>query len=166
MSYVVWLSTAIVALFALAAWLAVWSRRETMARVAAVILFLGGIPAIAAAGIESLGWHKPLELSWDLEPGDHRVLAAKMVQDEAIYLYLDDPDRMEPRPVTLAWANDLANRIQKLQDEADPDAKGQFIMRYERSFDIHAPQFHPLPQPPVLPPKPRPEPGLRFEQDA
>lgn len=166
MSYVVWLSTAILVLFALAAWLAVWSRRETLARLGAVFLFVGGIPAIAAAGIESLGWHKPLMLTWDLKPGDHRVLAAKMVQDEAIYLYLDDPDRMEPRPIALAWSNEMANQIQKLQDEAGSDAKGQFMMRYERSLDVRAPQFHALPQPQVLPPKPRPDPGLRFEQGA
>jgi hypothetical protein len=121
---------------------------------------------VGAAAIESLGWHKPLRLVWDLEAGDHRVLAAKMVQDQGIYLYLDDPVRIEPRPILLPWDNEAANRIQKLMDEAEPDAQGQFMMRYEPSLDVHAPQFHPLPQPPVLPPKPRQERGLQFEQGA
>jgi hypothetical protein len=40
------------------------------------------------------------------------------------------------------------------------------MMRYEPSLDVHAPQFHPLPQPPALPPKPRQERGLQFEQGA
>jgi hypothetical protein len=46
------------------------------------------------------------------------------------------------------------------------DAKGQFMMRYEPSLDTNAPQFHPLPQPPVLPPKPRQEQAPHLEQDA
>ena len=166
MNYVLWLSAAILGLFALVAWIAVWSRRDTWGRSAAMALFLGGIPLVAAAGIESLGWHKPLFLSWDLEPGDHRVLAVKMVQDKAIYLYLDDPARMEPRPIVMPWSNDSANRIQKLVDEAGPENPGQFMMRYERSLDVHGPQFHPLPQPPALAPKPEPEQALKFEQGA
>lgn len=164
MSYVAWLSIAILGLFAAAAWLAAWSRRDTWGRPAAVVLFLGGVPAVVGFGIESLGWHKPLSLAWDLKPGDHRVLAVKMVQDRAIYLYIDDPARIEPRPVILPWSNDAANRIQKLQDGAGPDDHGQFMMHYEPSLDVHGPQFHPLPQPPMLPPKPQQDPGLHFEQ--
>ena len=166
MTYVLWLSMALLVLFASAAWLAVWSRRDTWGRPGAVLLFLIGIPVVAAAGVESLGWHKPLRLVWDLGNGDHRVLAAKMVQDRGIYLYLDDPVRVEPRPLLLPWSNEAANRIQKLIDEAKPEAHGQFMMRYTPSLDVHAPQFHPLPQPPALPPKPRPERGLNLEQGA
>lgn len=92
------------------------------------------------------------------------MLAAKLVQDEAIYLYIDDPVRSEPRPIVLPWSNDTANRIQRLQEEAGRDAQGQFIMRYEPSLDTHAPQFHPLPQSPALPPKPNPPPVQRFDQ--
>lgn len=166
MTYVVWLSLTVLALFAAAAWLAIWSRRDYWGRLVAVLLFLIGLPAIAAVAVESLGWHKPLSLVWDLESGDHRVLAAKLVQDEAIYLYLDDPVRSEPRPIIMPWSNETANRIQKLRDEASREAEGQFVMRYEPSLDTHAPQFHPLPQPPVLPPKPASPPASRFEQGA
>lgn len=166
MSYVASLSIGVLALFSAAAWLAIWSRRDTWARPAAMLLFLAGIPTIGAAAVESLGWHKPLPLAWDLAPGDHRVLAAKLVQDQAIYLYLDDAARVEPRPLVLPWSNDAANRIQALQDQAGPDSNGQFVMRYEPSLDTHAPQFHPLPQPPALPPKPVPPPAPRFELGA
>lgn len=164
MIYVVWLSLSVLALFAAEAWLAIWSRRDTWGRLATVLLFILGLPAIAAVAVESLGWHKPLALVWDLPRGELRVLAAKLAQDEAIYLYIDDPVRSEPRPIILPWSNDMANHIQRLQDEAGPDANGQFMMRYEPSLDTHAPQFHPLPQPPALPPKPNPPPVQRFDQ--
>ena len=55
MTYVGWLSIAVLSLFAGAAWLAVWSRRDTWARPAAILLFLFGIPVVGAAAIESLG---------------------------------------------------------------------------------------------------------------
>ncbi|NGO54170.1 hypothetical protein [Allomesorhizobium camelthorni] len=164
MTYVVWLSIGILVLFAGEAWLAIWSRRDTWGRAATVLLFIFALPAIATVAVESLGWHKPLKLVWDLAPGEHRVLATKLVQDEAIYLYLDDPARSEPRPIVLPWSNETASRIQKLQDDAGREARGQFMMRYEPSLDTHAPQFHPLPQPPALPPKPIPPPVQRFEQ--
>lgn len=165
MSPIIWLAVAVIALFAAAAWLAAWSRRDTWGRPAAVLLFFFGLPAIAAAGIEALGHHKPLRFAWDLGSGEHRVLAVKMVQDEAIYLYLDDSGRLEPRPLVLPWSNEAANRIQKLQDEAGPEAKGQFLLRYEPSLDVHRPQFHPLPQPPALLPKIAPAPPPHFAPD-
>jgi hypothetical protein len=68
--------------------------------------------------------------------------------------------------LVLPWDNEAANRIQKLQDEAGSEAKGQFVMRYEPSLDIHAPQFHPLPQPPALPPKIAPAPAPHYQQGA
>jgi hypothetical protein len=67
MTYVVWLALGVIGLFAGAAWLAIWSRRDTWARPAAVVLFLAGMPTIALAAIESLGWHRPIELVWDLD---------------------------------------------------------------------------------------------------
>lgn len=165
METLAWLVVAVLALFATTAWLAIWSRRDSWARPAAVALFLLGMPAVAAAGLQLLGHHRPMALAWDLSAGDHRVLGVKMVQDDAIYLYLD-AGRTEPWPVLLPWSNEAANRIQKLQDEARPDSQGQFLMRYEPSLDLHRPQFHPLPQPPLLPPKAVPETAPHLDQSA
>lgn len=164
MNQVVWMTLGVIALFAVVAWLAAWSRRDTWARPAAVGLFLVGIPVIAAASVESLGWHKPLRLAWDLKSGDHHVLASKMIQDKAIYLYLDDPNRAEPRPLVLPWDNRSANAIQKAIDGGGSEGKGEFMMRFEPSYDLSDQQFHPLPQPPALPPKEPPRPGERFAQ--
>ena len=160
-----WLPAPVIVLFAGAAWLAIWSRRDSWGRTAAVVLFLLGLPVIAAAGLHLLGHHRPMALAWEIPAGDHRVLAVKMVQDEAIYIYLD-AGRSEPWPVLLAWSNEAANRIQKLQEEAPPDSHGQFMLRYEPSLDVHGPQFHPLPQPPALPPKPVPDRAPHLEHGA
>lgn len=163
MTYTVWLALAIVALFAAAAWLAVWSRSDTWGRSAAVVLFLAAMPTIGLAAVESLGWHRPISLAWDLDGGDYRVLAAKMVQDEAIYIYIDDETRMEPRPLLLPWDNDVANAIQRALDGAPDGAEGEFMMSYEPAIELNQQQFHPVPQAPALPPKPVPEPALNYE---
>ena len=165
METLVWLPAMVIALFAAVAWLAIWSRRDGWGRPAAIAVFLLGLPVIAAAGLQLLGHHRPMALAWEIPAGDHRVLAVKMVQDEAIYLYLD-AGRHEPWPVLLAWSNEAANRIQKLQEEGRADSHGQFMLRYEPSLDIHRPQFHPLPQPPALPPKPVPKRAPHLEHGA
>ena len=165
MNTVIWLGIGIVSLFAIVAWLAIWSRRDTWGRHAAIGLFGLGLPLIATAIIQSLGHHRPLGLAWELSAGSHRVLATKMVQDRAIYLYMD-AGREEPWPLKLPWDNASANRIQKLQEEAAGDANGQFMLRYEPSLDIHELQFHPLPQPQMLPPKPQQPPAPHLEQSA
>lgn len=167
----VWLAIAVAVPFAMLAHLAIWSRRGTWARPAAIVLFIVGLPLIAAAGVQSLGLHRPMNLAWELGKGEYRVLAAKLVQDKAIYLYLDTPDRIEPWPLALPWDNDTANRIQKLQDGAEGQGEsagngGQFEMRYDPSLDTNPLQFHPLPQPAIMPPKPRQQVAPRFEQDA
>ena len=163
MSTIAWFGVGVLALFAIAAWLTVWSRRDSWVRPAAVVLLLFGMPAIAIAGLQSLGHHRPMSLIWEITSGEYRVLAVKMVQDEAIYIYLD-ADRSEPWPVQLPWDNETAKRIQELQEGADGDAQGQFMFRYEPSLNTNAMQFHPLPQPQLMPQKPPEEPAPHLEQ--
>ena len=134
--------------------LTVWAREDTFVRRLAMYLFFLSIPAFGLVVSQTLGWHKPYALTWDLPIGDSRVLANKMVLDEGIYLYLDDHER-EPRPIVLPWSNEMANEIQKLIEEAAPDSNGQFMMRYEPSYSTSGPMFHPMPQPPALLPKPQ-----------
>jgi hypothetical protein len=160
----IWIGIAVAVLFACSAWLSAWSRRNTWGRPAAIVLFALGLPAIAAAGVQSLGQHRPMSMAWEIAAGDHRVLATKMVQGVAIYLYLDTPERFAPWPLQLPWNNANAKRIQELQDSASSDAMGQFLFSYEPSLDVHPPQFHPLPQQPALPPKPEPERAPHYQQ--
>ena len=161
MSVAIWM--AIVAMFSCAAWLAIWSRKDTWGRPAAIVLFLVGLPVIAAAGVQSLGLHRPYALAWELPDGDHVVLGAKMIQDRAIYIYLD-AGRDEPWPLVLPWSNEAANQIQKAQDDSGEEANGQFMARMDSSLDTNPLQFHPMPQMKALPDKPRPQAAPHYEQ--
>lgn len=145
---------AVGALVAVLTFMVVWSRKDTWARPASIVLFLAAVPGLAYASVETLGFHRPMKWAWGLEAGDYRVLAAKMVQDVAIYLYIDAPDRDEPWPLELPWSNELADAIAKAQDESKRNGDGdQFMLNFDPSLDLHAPQIHPLPQPKLPMPK-------------
>lgn len=164
-TYLAILWGSILAITAASALFAAWSRHETAVRSLCVGLFLLCFPVLTGVYIETTGTHKNWDHAWDLPEGDSRVIGAKMIQGEGIYLYIDT-GRHAPWPLVLPWDNDMANDIQKEMDEAQPDSNGQFMMRYEPSLDTHAPQFHPLPQPPALPPKPRREQAPHIEGEA
>ena len=160
---------AVVTMFGCAAWLAIWSRKDTWARPAAIVLLLAALPTIAAAGVHTLGHHRPINLAWELGRGEYLILGVKMEQDKAIYLYLEAPDRLEPWPLVLPWDNETANEIQKAMDGSEgegADGEGKMMMNYDPSLDDNPLQFHPLPQHPVLPAKPAPQQAPHFEQDA
>lgn len=149
MSTVSFISLGIAALFGLLSWLAIWSRWADRGRHVAVALFLLGLPLLAGASLESLSWSRPMWAMWSLN-GDYRVLGAKMIKDEAIYLFIDQDG--EPRSVRMPWDDRQAERLQDLF--GDPDNEGRAMMHFEWSWDIdRPPNFYPLPQPPALPPK-------------
>jgi len=154
------LALTVLAIVCVLAWVTVWSRRQTRWRGAAVLVAVLAVPLTAAAGIEALSYARPLWAMWDMS-GQYRVLQGKLVKDVAIYLYADMADLGEPRSVVLPWSTETAKELQDLMDE--PATGGQFLMEYEFSWDRNTPQFHPLPQPPMLPEK-QPEPQApRFE---
>lgn len=160
----VWLALVVIALFAIPTWLCVWSRRDTWARPAAVVLFLVAIPVVAWAGVETLGRHKPVDFAW-LAAGEYLALAAVMHQDEAIYVYIIDPERKEPRPIVLPWRNETAQAIQDAMDGAPDGREGEFVIRVAPDRQETEITAHPLPQPPQPPEKENPDPGLTYQQE-
>lgn len=151
----------ILCLFCLMAWMTIWSRWQSPVRFASVLLAILATPAIAAASFEALSYPRPLWAMWDMS-GEYRVLGAKLVQDSGIYLYVEITDEIEPRSVVLPWNNEQAKKLQDLMD--DPTSGGQFMMKYEFSWEKRdPPQFYPPPQPPVLPPKVTPPEAPHFE---
>lgn len=147
------------------AWATAWSRRETRIRHLAFAAFLGMLPLLAVGATETMGWHKSSLLAWRLD-GEQNVLASKVVEGEAIYLYLDVGEG-EPRAIALPWDPRTAERLQKAQRESARRGRRGAIMKFDHSWDRNEPQFHPLPQPQMPIPKDEapPEPK-RLERSA
>lgn len=153
MNTVTLVALAVAALFAAQSWLTIWSRKADRGRHVAMALFILGLPLLGWASLESLSWARPSWAMWGLH-GEVRVLGAKMIEGQGIYVYVDTDG--EPRSVKLPWDHKQAERLQDLFD--DPKNGGQAIMQFEWSWNTHEPEFYPLPQPQI--PMPKVEPPL------
>jgi hypothetical protein len=87
------------------------------------------------------------------EAREATVLGNSMVEDKAIYLWLQLDGVKEPRAYELPWDRRTA---EQLQTAARAAAEQQSALRmrlpFERSLDDRDPRFYALPQP-ALPPK-------------
>ena len=151
MTAVTLLSLAIFAAFLAMAWMTIWSRRADKMRHVAVAVCVLTAPLLAAAAILSLSWARPLWAMYELQGQELRVLAAKPIENVAIYVWVDIGDG-QPRAVELPWDNKQAEDLQKLFE--NPDNQGQAMMKWEWSWETRdAPMFYDLPQPPIPMPK-------------
>jgi hypothetical protein len=161
----VWLGLLVVTLFACVAHLAIWSRRDTFGRPAAVALFVVGLVAVPVAFADSLSYPKPFAAAWEIDPTkEYIVLGAKMQQDVAIWIYLDVPGG-EPRSYRLPWSNETASALQQAMDEAPEGMNGMALFRYDPDGQKAETVFHPFPIQPDPPAKAPPERGLTYQQD-
>lgn len=145
-------------------WLVVWSRRDTVWRHIAMVALLPMWLVLAVLIADALGHHRPLEIAWNVD-GESRVLAAKMVQGEAIYLYVETGDP-EPTALVLPWDDKVAEQLQEAMRKSAESGQQGALMRYKHSWDTNPPQFHPLPIPPLPIPKGRPPEPERYERSA
>lgn len=138
----------------IAAWIAIWSRRQTRARILGVLTFLAGSPVAFFALAICLGLPMPLIAGVTGPAGDFLVIGQKLVPNEAIYILVDLGKA--PRHFVLPWDSGTAK---KLQDAADREEGMKVkIPPMDFSWERRDPlSFHPLPQPKVLPDKPRQE---------
>jgi hypothetical protein len=146
----------------------IWSRKQTIARVIAVLLFLGLMPVLAGVGFFAMSHPAPWVQTLTVPGGKYTVLGVKMVQDEAIYVWLDFGGEY-PRYFALPWDNETADRMQRLLDaQRRGEIPGfRLLIPYEKSLDTNPPQFQPLPQPKALPDKvPQQEPPTVYEREA
>lgn len=162
MTYAITAALMITLLLAIMATIAIWSRRgPARARGLAVVAFVLASPIAAGALGMSLGWPVPLYSGLTAPAGEWVVLGVKMVVGKGIYVLIDDGDI--PRYYSLPWSNEMADKLQDMLDKGETPTIT--VPEFEWSWDRHPPTFQPLPQPRVLPPKPREEPR-RYQRDA
>ena len=136
-------------------WTFGWRRHEALDRLpgAPLAAFVSLIGLVWAGGGELLSRPKPLALEWR-RPVQAEVLAARLVEGTAIYLWLALPDDGEPRAYVLPWSLGLARQIVEAL-RAGGQARGIMI---DRPFDLEQSRedgetlLHP-PPPPEAPPK-------------
>ena len=152
------LTVAAVAVGATLASATIWSRKSTWVRGMAVAVWIGLMPLVIGSSFFSLGHPAPWIQNINAPGGEYFVLGVKMVQDEAIYIWLDFGAGY-PRYFALPWNNDTANQLQDLMDKQGTGKIPGFALDipYEWSWDENAPQFHPLPQPKLMPDKVEPQ---------
>lgn len=141
---------------------AVWSRGNTRLRFASVIGFLITSPVIAIGLSFTLGWPVPMFSGINAPPGDWPVLGSKMVVGEGIYVLLDTGD--VPRHYVMPWSKATSDKLQELLDSENGGVRMK-MPPFEFSWEQRKPpEFYALPQPKVLPDKPRQEePPTRFD---
>jgi len=116
------------------------SERKRVWCAAGFFLFL---TAFWFAQVELLGAPKPMSLEW-VSRGDAKILASRVVEKKAIYLWVLVDGEREPRYYKIPWTQKVAGKLQKALREARQGLK--MSIPYQKSWGKDSP-FHPAPQP-------------------
>jgi len=73
---------------------------------------------VYAGSVDLMGTPKPMKLEWRT-PEHATVLAAKMREGEAIYVWLQSPDAKAPRAYALPWNMQMAQQLQNAMHERE-----------------------------------------------
>ena len=131
-------------------WAFGWSRWKLYAA-SPLVAFVVLLTLVWTGGAELLSRPKPLALEWR-RPAQAEVLAARFVEDVAIYLWLALPDGDEPRAYILPWSVEVAKQILEVLRKGGQE-RGVMVDRpfnLERSLEDRQ-AFHPPPQPKAQP---------------
>jgi hypothetical protein len=145
--------------------ISIWAPRRLAIKGAALATAILFLPLAYASLVELLSKPKPVDLEWWLsDAAEAEVVAARQVENEGIYLWLQLPDVAEPRAYVLPWDRASAEQLQQALREAERQGSGvQMRLPFEPSLDDREPKFYALPQP-ALPPKDLVQPEPEFYQ--
>lgn len=148
MQDLLWLFAITAVLAALLANIGLWSPRRVWVKLIAVGLVIAFLPTAYASYVSLLSRPKPVELEWlRHQPEDTALLASSMVEDEAIYLWVEVAGLDQPRAYVLPWSEETARELHGAQRDAREDG-GQVRVRFpgeafqpgERMFYAEPPQ--------------------------
>lgn len=119
------------------------------------------VGAIATAGVLMVAIYlglngmmsrpKPMSLEWyRASAEDANVIAATMIEGEAIYLWLRVPQDSEPRSYRMPWSEEAARQLAEAQHAAESNGR-EVMMRkpFQSMQGAERPIFYPEPQPPL-----------------
>lgn len=92
-------------------------------RAASAGLFAALIALVYGGGIEFLGQPKPIRLEWR-NTQEAELVGATMVEDQAIYVWLQFDGNPEPRAYALPWDLKAAQQLQQAMQEAEANGTG------------------------------------------
>lgn len=116
------LFTAAAVLVAILANIALWSPRRLRVKLGALVTAAVFLPLGYVAIVSLLGLPKPLDLEWfPPSEDDTTVLASQLREDEAIYIWVQRPDAVEPRAYVLPWSEQLARQLHEAQRSAETE---------------------------------------------
>ena len=153
---------AAVALAAALASVAIWAPRAARVRVLAIAVTALFLPLVYLQAVEVLSKPKPVNFEWyEATVQQAALLGVSLDEGEAIYLWLQLPDSIEPRNYKLPWNNRLAEKLEDAVDDAVQRNAGIIIKMpfFKRSLDewgdlnieIIPPPLPPMKKPPLLP---------------
>jgi hypothetical protein len=153
------------ALVGLLSLISIWAPRRLIIKSTALTTAVLFLPVSYTALVDLLSKPKPVDLEWWLSGAEEaEVLASRLVEDKAIYLWLQLPELAEPRAYVLPWDRASAEELQEAKREAEQQGGGvQMRLPFEPSLEDREPRFYAQPQP-ALPPKDVVEPPPEFYQ--
>lgn len=120
---------------------------RTWQRVTSAATFVLLIGVVYGGSVDLLGWPKPLRLEWR-SADEATVLAARMREGKAIYVWLESGDATEPRSYVLPWNMETAQQLQNaLQERESKGSKVQMTMAPGSGGGDGTPKFYAQPQP-------------------
>ena len=131
-----------------------------------VLAFVAFLPISYISFNELLGRPKPTNLLLLEGAKEAEVYGFKLVENEAIYVYISLPDKTEPLSIVLPWDFDQANQLRKAAEEAAKQNSGRrtrMRLRMEPTIETREPMFYNPPQRALPPKRPPRNPAMRFD---
>jgi hypothetical protein len=134
--------------------ISIWAPRRLWIKGAALASALLFMPIAYASLSQLLSLPKPAKFEWWLAHAkEATVLASSFRENQAIYIWLQFSESLEPRAYALPWSRDLAEQLQAAEREAaENQTEVRMRLPFEQSLDDREPRFYAMPQP-ALPSK-------------
>lgn len=137
-----------VALVAILAQISVWSPRRLWVKVTALVTMSLFLPVTYFSLEALLSRPKPVEMDWASEHlADASVIAARIDEDESIFLWLAVAGLEEPRSYVLPYSEETARELHAAQQGAEQEGTEVKMRRpSESGQDDQEPMFYAPPQ--------------------